>query len=255
MSCKISLGRNLGMYLLFSLSFSISAVAETINVAVASNFATTMNAVKQRFESEYGHEINIITGSSGKHFAQLVNGAPFDLFLSADADRPRQLEIRGHVPPGQRAVYAQGRLVLWSNRQELRLSEQSLLRLEAEEPIRIAMANPALAPYGRAAVEVMTTLGVYEALRSTIVMGENVGQAFQFIYTGNVEFGFVALSQALALDQTQALWDIPLDYYQPIRQEMVLLSSKPGARALFTFLQSAAMGRILNEYGYELPKR
>lgn len=254
MSCKTSLGLNLGIWLLLAASFSVPVAGETINVAVASNFASTMHAVKQRFESRYDHEINIITGSSGKHFAQVVNGAPFDLFLSADSDRPRQLELRGHVPAGQRAAYARGRLVLWSNRQGLRLSEQSLLRLETENPIRIALANPDLAPYGRAAVEVMRKLGVYDALRSRLVMGENVGQTFQFVYTGNAEFGFVALSQALALEQSHAIWNIPLEYYQPIRQEMILLNQKPEARALFAFLQSEAMGPILSEHGYGSPE-
>ena len=230
------------------------AGAETINVAVASNFAATMHVVKQRFEAEQDHQINIITGSSGKHFAQIINGAPFDLFLSADSERPRQLEIRGHVASGQRHVYAIGQLILWSRRPHPPLTETSLLQHQRNGLRRLALANPELAPYGRAAVEVMTKLGVYDQLQAKLVMGENVSQAFQFTYTGNAEFGFVALSQALALGQADGSWRIPPEYYQPISQEMVLLSSTAGARALFAFLQSAAMAPILREHGYVPPQ-
>lgn len=237
------------------IALSIHAGAETINVAVASNFATTMNVVKQRFESEQDHQINIITGSSGKHFAQIINGAPFDLFLSADSERPRQLEIRGHVAAGQRHVYALGQLILWSRRLQPPVTEISLLQHERDGLRKLALANPDLAPYGRAAVEVMTKLGVYDRLQSKLVKGENVSQAFQFTYTGNAELGFVALSQALALGQSDGSWRIPLDYYQPISQEMVLLSSKSGALALFSFLQSAAMVPILRAHGYGVPQR
>ena len=245
----------MGIGLFVLAAMGTHAGAETINVAVASNFATAMKVVKQRFEAEQGHQINIINGSSGKHFAQIINGAPFDLFLSADTERPRQLEIRGHVDIGQRHVYAIGQLILWSRRPHPPLAETSLLLHERNGLRRLALANPDLAPYGRAAVEVMKKLGVYDQLQVKLVIGENVSQAFQFAYTGNAEFGFVALSQAIALGQSDSNWRIPLDYYRPINQEMVLLSNKAGARALFSFLQSAAMTPILQQHGYGLPQR
>ena len=255
MRYRILSGQITGIWLFALAAIGTHASAETINVAVASNFAATMHVVKQRFEAEQDHQINIITGSSGKHFAQIIHGAPFDLFLSADSERPRQLEIRGHVAIGQRRIYAIGQLILWSRRPDPPLTETSLLQHEHNGLRRLALANPNLAPYGRAAVEVMTKLGVYEQLRAKLVMGENVSQAFQFTYTGNAEFGFVALSQALALGQSDSGWHIPLDYYQPISQEMVLLSTRAGARALFAFLQSAAMAPILLEHGYVPPQR
>ena len=255
MRCRILTGKITGIWLLALVAIGTHASAETINVAVASNFATTMRVVKQRFEAEQDHRIHIIVGSSGKHFAQIINGAPFDLFLSADSERPRQLEIRGHVASEQRDVYAIGRLILWSRRPHPPLTATSLLQHEHNGLRRLALANPNLAPYGRAAVEVMTKLGVYKQLQAKLVMGENVSQAFQFTYSGNAEFGFVALSQALALGQADGSWRIPPDYYQPISQEMVLLSSTAGARALFSFLRSAAMAPILREHGYVPPQR
>ena len=255
MSYKIPILHILGTWLLTLAVMGSYSHAETINVAVASNFASTMATVKHQFEAEQGHQINIITGSSGKHFAQIINGAPFDIFLSADSARPRQLESRGHVAAGHREVYAIGQLILWSRRGDLMLSEQSLLDPESNGLTHLALANPALAPYGRAAVEVMTKLGVYDKLQAKLVMGENVSQAFQFAYTGNAQLGFVALSQALALEQVNSIWNIPSDYYQPIRQEMILLTTNLAAQTLFAFLQSKAMDSILRQHGYEPPER
>ncbi len=225
--------------------------ADTINVAVASNFATTMERVKQDFEAHSVHSISLIRGSSGRHFAQITNGAPFDLFLSADVERPRQLELAGLVSRENRVGYAVGQLVLWGRGRGSRVTAQSLQ--DSSRINRIAIANPRLAPYGLAALETLRSLGLWTELETKLVRGENVNQAFQFVYTGNAELGFVALSQVLAVPDSGSFWRVPAAYYQPIRQEMVLLSDSAAARELFDYLQSESMLSILQSMGYLKP--
>lgn len=226
--------------------------ADTVNVAVASNFATTMEIVKHRFQEQSGHRVNLIKGSSGKHYAQIIHGAPFDLFLSADAERPRQLERQGLIIDQSRRVYALGQLVLWSRYQNLRPSRQSLANAAGFN--YLALANPALAPYGRAAIETLKYLALLPDLENKMVMGENVAQAFQFAYSGNAEFGLVALSQALTVVEFGSYWLVPAAFYSPIRQEMVLLTDASAARGLFEFLGSDAMQSILETSGYLWPE-
>lgn len=238
-----------GLLLCWSVSGPVSA--ETVNVAVASNFATAMERVKQDFEAHSTHNIALIRGSSGRHFAQITSGAPFDLFLSADVERPRQLELAGLVSHENRVGYAIGQLVLWGLGNDNRITAQSLQ--DSSQINRLAIANPRLAPYGVAALETLRSLGLWTELESKLVRGENVSQAFQFVYSGNAELGFVALSQALAASDSGSFWRVPTAYYQPIRQEMVLLSDSAAARELFDYLQSESMLPILESMGYLQP--
>lgn len=230
-------------------------LAETINVAVASNFATTMKLVKQRFEQGSEHRINLISGSSGKQFAQIINGAPFDLYLSADVQRPRQLLARGLGTESEYCVYALGQLALWSRQENQQINSNNLSN--NKDLGRLAIANPEIAPYGMAAVQVINTLGLMPELAPKLVRGENVSQAFQFAYSGNAELGFIALSQALAHAASNSkpgsYWQVPRQHYQPIEQAAVLLSDTVAARNLFSFLCSDAMQPILRDSGYLSP--
>ena len=171
------------------------ASAESVHVAVATNFAATCRHVGDAFRAATGHELVITAGSSGKLAAQIANGAPFDLFLSADAARPAQLEAAQHAVAGTRFTYALGRLALWSARPDFVTGEATL---QGGAFRHLAIANPELAPYGAAARDVLLQLGLWDRLAPKLVRGENVGQAFHFVATGNAELGFVALAQVAA---------------------------------------------------------
>ena len=213
--------------------------ADTINVAVAANFAATLEKAMPYFEAATGHQLNIISGSSGRHYAQIVNGAPFDVFLSADSERPGALEREGIVTSDQRRVYALGRLAVWSRDPAMLTDLESLSKLPPGA--RIAIANPKLAPYGQAAVETLQRLGIYESVKKQLVTGENVSQVFQFAYSGSAAIGLVAYSQVLVAPEAGSYIVIPDSVYAPIVQEMVLLKSSPASRELFEYLSSEAM--------------
>jgi len=227
------------------------ANADTINVAVAANFAATLEKSRPDFEATTGHRLNIISGSSGRHYAQIVNGAPFDVFLSADSERPEALEREGVVTNDQRRVYALGRLAAWSRDLALLSSMESLVNLPPG--VRIAIANPRLAPYGQAAVETLRGFGIYERLKNQLVMGENVSQVFQFAYSGSAAIGLVAYSQVLVAPVAGSYLVIPDSAYAPIVQEMVLLRQTPANRELFEYLSSEAMQPLLEAAGYFAP--
>lgn len=228
------------------------AAAETLNVAVASNFLSTLQRIQPEFEQASGHKLNLISGSSGRHYAQIINGAPFDLFLSADTERTEALERNGFINNAQRRIYALGRLALWSRDERLGADLQVLSQLTDGQ--RLAMANPRLAPYGRAAVESLQYLGLHERVRDQLAMGENVGQAFQFVYSGSAIVGFVAYAQVLSSPVPGSYSLLPDEAYQPIAQEMALLQPTAAARALFDFLGSDAMIPILEQAGYYGPQ-
>lgn len=230
------------------------APTDRAHIAVATNFKPVMDELEAAFEADAGDVLTVSAGSTGKIFAQIRHGAPVDVFLSADQARPSLLEDGAEAVAGSRMTYAIGQLVLW------RKSEGSVEpgALAAPNLGRVAIANPELAPYGRAAMETLAVLGLAETLADKRVLGENVGQAFAFVETGNAEFGFVALSQVLALPAgaTGAYWTVPGEHYQPIRQDAVLLkrgADKPVARGFMAFLKSDEAREIIGAAGYVLP--
>ena len=227
--------------------------AET-TVAVAANFTGPARELADRFEQETGHRVLLAVSSTGKHHAQITQGAPYAAFLAADAERPRLLEQAGAIVPGSRFVYGIGRLVLWSPRPGMVDSSGTVLR--TGQFAHLAVANEKHAPYGVAAVQVLHALDLWEQLQTRLVRGENIAQAFQFVQSGNAELGLVALSQyrSLAAGVTGSVWLVPQELHEPIRQEAVLLKDDPVARAFLEFLKSPAARDIITGYGYDLPE-
>ncbi len=228
---------------------------EAIHIAVASNFHAAMPPLVAAFDQVHHHKIKASYGSSGKLYAQILHGAPFHVFLSADQHKPENLERTGLGVKGTRFTYALGKLVLWSIKPNL--IDANASRLRAGHFKKLALANPRLAPYGRAAQEVLKKLGLVNST-SKWVMGENIAQTFQFVRTGNADLGFVALSQLQPLQGPGrgSWWLVPPDLYSPIKQDAVLLVSAldhPGARAWLRFLRSAKARDILHSYGYDTP--
>ncbi len=227
-----------------------SATAAEVRVAVAANFTSTMKTLAAKFEAKTGNKVVISFGSTGKLYTQIVNGAPYDVFLSADTARPQLLEQDGKAVVGSRFTYALGRLVLWSAKPGVVDTEGTILN--DGDFKHIAIANPKTAPYGAAAMEVMNGLGVYDTIKDRIVEGDNIAQTFQFVATGNAQIGFVALSQVKAVNKG-SWWEIPQGYYTPIRQDAVLLKSAANnatAKRLMAFLRSGAAQAIIANSGY-----
>jgi molybdate transport system substrate-binding protein len=241
---------------LLALFTDAQALAEQALVAVATNFAEVAQHLESDFEVGSGHEITLATGSTGKLYAQIINGAPYDLLLAADQERPRLLEQSGDAVAGTRAVYAIGRLTLWSVDADHDFP-LGLETLEKGEFRSLAIANPRLAPYGAAAKETLQSLSLWEALESKIVMGENIGQAHAMVATGSAELGMVALSYVLSPRNRQpgTRWDIPADLHAPIRQDAVLLTHGAGnvaATAFLEFLQTAGVRTTVKSFGYDI---
>ncbi len=227
--------------------------ADEVRVAVASNFSATMAEIVERFERESGHRVSLVFGSTGKLYAQIRHGAPFDAFFAADARRPALLEGEAVAIPESRFVYAVGRLALWSPKPDWVDGEGAVLR--GGDFRHLALANPKLAPYGRAARQVLQKLGLWAALRGRMVRGENVGQAFQFVVSGNAALGFVAYSQIVQADGSVrgSFWMPDATLYDPIEQQAVLLRESPAARALLDFTRSDKGRAIIRRHGYGLP--
>jgi len=230
------------------------ARAEEIRVATASNFRAAMSQLAGEFGKKSGHSVIPVFGSTGKHYAQIINGAPFDAFFAADARRPELLEQSGMSVPGSRFTYAMGKLVLWSRRANyVDVSGNVLKRGEFRY---LALANPELAPYGAAARDVLEALGLWDGLSRRMVLGENVGQAFLFVRSGNAELGFVAASQLVGSNPAPmegSLWEVPENLYRPIGQQAVLLSDTKACREFMTFIRSEEAARIIRENGYTNP--
>jgi molybdate transport system substrate-binding protein len=226
------------------------SMADEIRVAVASNFAHTIKTISERFETDTGHKLVLSFGSTGKHYTQISNGAPFDVFFAADDVRPELLEEDGVALPGSRFTYAVGKLVLWSSRPDYVDSGGEVLM--HGEFRHLSIANPKFAPYGRAAREVLQARGLWGDLPGRVVRGENVAQAFQFVESGNAELGFVALSQVVRSDQTigGSFWEVPQALYAPIEQQAVLLRDSDAARALLMFVRSDEVLKIIRDHGY-----
>ena len=235
------------------LSLAGNAAAAEIRVAVASNFAAAMRDLAATFEQTSGHRVILATGSTGKHYAQIRNGAPFDLFFAADSERPELLQREGIAAPDSRFTYALGQLVLWSP--QAGLVDDAGQVLAGTDFRHIAIANPRLAPYGRAAEQVLRKLGHWDRLRARMVQGENVAQAFQFVFSGNAELGFVALSQIRQPGRPAAgsAWLLAQSLYDPIEQQAVVLKDQPVARAFVSFTRSPRGREIIREHGYQLP--
>ena len=231
------------------------AQVEQIQIAVASNFMAPMKVIAANFEQRTGHQVQLSFGASGKFYAQIRNGAPFHLFLSADQEKPIALERDGLVVPDSRFTYALGSLVLWSSKSDFIDGEASVLRRGQFN--KLALANPKLAPYGVAAVQVLEKLNLRQTTESKWVQGENIAQTFQFVSTGNAELGFVALSQVIDNGElkTGSAWLIPEALYQPIRQDAVWLQqgeNSEAAKALWQFLQSESARQLIKRFGYQV---
>ncbi len=242
------------VFLAFSIGSRGPAGQTEIQVAVATNFAGPMEEIVRRFEEETGHRVLAATGSTGKHYAQIVHGAPFDAFFAADVDRPARLEQEGRAIPGSRFTYATGRLVLWSGQDGVVDDGGDIL---AEGSFRhLAIASPELAPYGQAAQELLVQRGHWEHVQERLVFGENIGQAFQFVNSGNADLGLVALSQVRRPDQELpgSSWVIPRDLHAPIDQQAILLKEGPEARALLEFFKTDVIRDLIRSYGYDTPE-
>ncbi|MEN9490261.1 MAG: molybdate-binding periplasmic protein ModA [Pseudomonadota bacterium] len=230
------------------------ALADEVKVAVAANFTAPMQKIAVEFEKDTGHKALVSTGATGAFYAQIKNGAPFEVFLSADDETPAKLEAEGAGVKGSRFTYAIGRLVLWSAKPGFVDARGEVLK--KGDFNKLALANPKTAPYGSAALEVMKKLGVQEALQPKIVQGENISQTFQFVSTGNAEVGFVALSQVWqdGVLKSGSAWIVPADLYAPIRQDAILLAKgegKPAAEALLKYLKGDKAKAVIKSYGYE----
>jgi molybdate transport system substrate-binding protein len=240
------------VYALLLVLLSGSVLADSLRIAVASNFSTVIDEIVAGFEEDSGHALSISLGSTGKHYAQIVNGAPFDLFLAADTERPQRLEREGRTVPGSRFTYAIGQLVVWAPRRETLDLPGAL----ADRHVgRIAIANPRLAPYGRAAKETLEALGLWQVTAPNLVRGENIGQAFQFVFSGNADIGLVALSQLVAHADAMggARWQVPIDLHAPIAQQAVMLRDTQAGQAFMHYLRSPAAQNMIRDAGYRLP--
>jgi molybdate transport system substrate-binding protein len=236
-------------------ALSRACLAGEAQVAVAANFAEPIKAIAAVLEKTTGHTLKISTGASGAFYTQIRNGAPFDVFLSADNERPEMLERDGLAQPGTRFTYATGKLVLWSVKAG-RVDARGEV-LKAANLGKVAYANPKTAPYGEAALQVMERLGLSAAIAPKLVQGESIGQAFAFVKTGNADVGFVALSQVLQGGRLKegSMWVIPQAAYEPIRQDAVLLrkgTDNEAAKALLALLQSPNIKALIRSYGYDL---
>jgi len=230
-----------------------AALAAEAQVAVAANFAEPIKAIAAMLEKNTGHKIKVTLGATGKLYAQIRNGAPFDVLLAADSTATAKLEAEGLAVRGSRFTYATGRLVLWSAREGRVDSQGAVLR--AHDLGKVAYAAPKVAPYGVAAVEVMDSLGLRSALTPKLVQGESIGQTFNFVHTGNADVGFVALSQVMHQGRLRggSMWLVPQELHSPIRQEAVLLqrgASNEAAQALLQLLQAPASRALIRSFGY-----
>lgn len=239
--------------LILFLTFGSHARAADVRIAVAANFTDTTRNLIAAFGEETGLQAEASYGSTGKLYAQIDNGAPFDVFLAADRRRPELLEENGQGVPGTRFTYARGKLVLWSPVPDTFDDPKDWL--ESGAFARLAIANPKTAPYGLAAREVLTEMGLWDSLQSRLVRGDSIAQTFQFVATTNAQSGFVALSQVRAWDHKDgSLWLIPQSYYSPINQQAILLTrseKNDAARQWLDFLRSDKARRIIEAAGYE----
>lgn len=241
--------------LLLTLAFAQTASADEVNVAVAANFTAPIQALAKGFEHDTGHTLIAAYGATGQFYAQINNGAPFDVFLAADDTTPTKLDQEKATVPGSRFTYAIGTLAIWSPTPGYVDAEGKVL--ERGDFKHLAIANPKTAPYGLAATEVLDKLGLTQATLDKRVEGQNITQAYQFVSTGNAELGFVALSQIYkdgALQKGSA-WVVPAELHTPIRQDAVILKKgqdNPAARAFMDYLKGPKAAEVIKSYGYDI---
>lgn len=232
-----------------------TAHADEVQVAVAANFAGPMEKIAAEFERDTGHKAIVASGATGKFYAQISNGAPFEVLLSADDETPAKLEKEGQVVAGSRFTYATGRLVLWSAKEGVVDANGAVLKTGSYK--HLSIANPKTAPYGAAAVSTIDKLGLTAAVQPRIVQGENIAQAWQFVSTGNAELGFVAQSQVWRDGKftSGSGWIVPSAMHSPIRQDAALLTKgakSPAAAALLQYLKTDKAKALIRAYGYEV---
>jgi molybdate transport system substrate-binding protein len=235
---------------LWAVGAPTSVLAEEVTVAVAANFTEPAKEIAAAFEKASGDKVTLSFGSSGQFYTQIANGAPFEVLLSADADRPTKAEQAGLAVAGTRFTYAVGRLVLWSPTAGLDDAHGAVLRGGGFS--KLAIADPAAAPYGLAAIQTLKALSIYDQVKPKIVQGSSIAQAFEFVKTGNAELGFVALSQVIA-ETGGSRWLVPESDHEPITQQAVLLkpgATSKGARGFLTFLKGAQATAIIRRFGY-----
>lgn len=230
-----------------------AARADTVPVAVAANFTAPMQKIAAAFEADTGHRVELSFGATGKFYAQISHGAPFQVLLAADDTTPARLEREGRAVAHTRFTYAIGTLVLWSAQPGYVDAQGAVLKTGDFK--HLALANPKLAPYGLAATQVLDKLGLTAQLQPRCVQGENIAQTFQFVATGNAPLGFVALSQVMedGKIRTGSAWQVPASLHDPIRQDAVLLlpgKDAPAARALMNYLRSDKARAVVQAYGY-----
>ena len=238
-----------------ALAFTTLARADVVQVAVAANFTAPARALAEVFARTTGHEAKLSFGATGAFYTQIKNGAPFDVLLAADDERPARLEKEGDTVAGSRFTYATGQLVLWSAKPGLVDDEGAVLKHGNFG--KIAIANPKNAPYGAAAVEAMNKLGLAATLQPKLVTGESIGQTYNFIATGNAELGFVALAQVLDGGKLKSgsMWVVPAKYHAPIIQDAVILkraAANPAAKAWMALMRSPNTQDFIRSYGYEV---
>lgn len=240
------------LFIFVSLCVSTKSLAEDIHVAVASNFRPVMQKLVSIYELQSSNNVSISAGSTGKHYAQIINGAPFDLFFAADTERPRLIEENKLGIEGSRFTYALGKLVLWNPSSSI--VNQSTLELDNFKYLSIA--NPRLAPYGRAAEQTIQKLSLSEMLQPKLVKGENVSQAFQFVESGSADLGFVAYSHLLShgLVDKDNFWLVPNNFYDKIEQQVIVIRESEAAIDFLTFITSPTAQQIITDAGYDLPK-
>lgn len=232
-----------------------AALADEVQVAVAANFSAPIQAIAKDFEKDTGHKLVASFGATGQFYAQIKNGAPFEVFLAADDSTPAKLEQEKAVVPGSRFTYAIGKLALWSPKDGYVDAKGEVLKKGGFQ--HLSIANPKTAPYGLAATQVLDKLGLKDKLTGRIVEGQNIGQAYQFVSSGNAELGFVALSQIYKDGKVTAgsAWIVPADLYEPIRQDAVILEKgkdNAAAKALVDYLKGPKAAAVIKAYGYEL---
>jgi len=245
-----------GLCVLLGALFAGLCQAGEVSVAVAANFTAPMQKIATAFAQDTGHTAVLSFGSTGKFYAQIRNGAPFQVLLAADDETPVRLEKDGLALAGTRFTYAMGRLVLWSKQPGVVDAAGDVLRKGTFE--RLSIADPKLAPYGAAAMETINRLGLLPTLQPRLVQGESIGQAYQFVATGNAALGFVALSQVMLDGKlvNGSAWIVPTDLHAPLRQDAVVLATakgNPAALALMAYLKSDKARVIMRAYGYEFP--
>lgn len=237
---------------LFLFLFQGQARADSIQIAVASNFSATMKALVKQFETISSNEIKLSFGSTGKHYAQIHHGAPFDLFFAADSKRPELLESSGLGIKGSRFTYAYGRLALWSSDVH-KIDNQGLVLQQANFQ-HLALANPKLAPYGSAAMDVLQHLTIKQKILPKLVYGENISQVYQFIVSENVALGFIAYSQLTQASNGQkgSYWLVPESMHRPIEQQAIQLKQNKVADNFLQFVKSNEGQKIIRQFGYSL---